>query len=273
MEPRIHLHVLASGSRGNAAVVEGPGGSVIIDCGLSRSELLRRADQLGVDVEGARAVLVTHEHSDHTSGLRVLANRCDADLIATAGTASGRSDLLALPFTLVSHDETLELAGMVVTAFPTSHDVADPMGLRFAVVDGDGEVVDAVGWCTDTGYLTAEALGALRGVRILGIESNHDSDMLARGPYPAFLKRRVAGERGHLSNDQCAEALPLLVGPDTETVVALHLSEKNNRPSICIRTLAAALGAEVDESGLEARTPDGRVSITCASQTEPLTIW
>jgi phosphoribosyl 1,2-cyclic phosphodiesterase len=245
MEPRIHLHVLASGSRGNAAVVEGPGGSIIIDCGLSRSELLRRADQLGVDVEGARAVLVTHEHSDHTSGLRVLANRCDADLIATAGTASGRSDLLALPFTLVSHDETLELAGMVVTAFPTSHDVADPMGLRFAVVDGDGEVIDAVGWCTDTGYLTAEALGALRGVRILGIESNHDSDMLARGPYPAFLKRRVAGERGHLSNDQACDLVRRFASPRLRKLALAHLSRDCNVPHVAedaMRTTLCEIG-------------------------------
>ena len=273
MDPKIHLHVLASGSKGNAAVVEGPAGSVLIDCGLSLRELRRRADELGANVDDLEAVLVTHEHADHTSGLRVLSNNCDGELIATTGTASARSDLLALPFSLISHDETLEIAGMVVSAFPTSHDVADPIGLLFSVTDDEGEIVDSVGWCTDTGYLTAEALGALRGVRILGIESNHDSEMLAHGPYPAFLKRRVAGEHGHLSNNQCAEALPLLVGPDTETVVALHLSEKNNRPSVCIRTLAAALGAEVMGSGVEARTPDGRVSIVAASQTEPLTIW
>ena len=113
MEPKIHLHVLASGSKGNAAVVEGPAGSVLIDCGLSLRELRRRADELGANVDDLEAVLVTHEHADHTSGLRVLSNNCDGELIATTGTASARSDLLALPFSLISHDETLEIAGMV----------------------------------------------------------------------------------------------------------------------------------------------------------------
>ncbi|MBP3885457.1 MAG: MBL fold metallo-hydrolase [Olsenella sp.] len=274
MDPRMHLHVLASGSKGNAALVEGPGGSVLIDCGISRRELLRRASELGVDVEGATAAIITHEHSDHTRGLPVFYSHFEGELFATAGTASGHRDLASLPLNLVSHHETFELAGMVVSTFPTSHDVADPMGLRFSVVDGAGEVTDAIGWCTDTGFLTADALGALRDVRILGIESNHDTDMLAHGPYPAFLRARVGGELGHLSNAQCAEALPLLVGDETETVVALHLSEKNNRPAVCVRALASALGAEPSNDDFtEARTTDGHVSVCCASQVEPLTVW
>ena len=275
MTPRMHLHILASGSKGNAAVVEGPAGSVLVDCGLSRRELLARADALGVDLGRVADVVVTHEHGDHVSGLPVLCNHYDGPLIATAGTAGGRRGLGELPFTLVDHAQTMELAGMVVTTFPTSHDVADPIGLRFSVVDAEGEVEDAIGWCTDTGYLTAEAMGALRGVRILGIESNHDVGMLEHGPYPAFLRARVGGDSGHLSNDQCAEALPLLVTDDTETVVALHLSQKNNRPGVCVRTLAASLGAEVTDGadGPEARTPDGLLTICAASQTEPMTIW
>ena len=133
---------------------------------------------------------------------------------------------------------------------------------------------DALGYCTDTGVLTPEAADALFGVRILALESNHDERMLATGPYPAYLRSRVGGDHGHLSNAQAAEALRDLVDEDTETVVAMHLSQENNRPSVCVRTLAAAVGAEaVGDAWSEARTPDGLLSICAASQDWPATIW
>ena len=268
MTPEIHLHVLASGSKGNAAVIEGPEGSVLVDCGISRRALLSRAAELGLDMGDVRAVLLTHEHSDHVGGLTVFCNHFDGELVATAGTAAARPYLSALPFTIVGHADSFELAGMRVRAFPTSHDVADPVGFRFSTDD------DALGFCTDTGELGSEALAALAGVRILALESNHDERMLATGPYPGYLKARVAGRTGHLSNAKAADALPSLVGDDTETVVAMHLSQENNRPSVCVRSLAAALGAEAaNDAFTEARTPDGRLTICCAAQDWPLTVW
>lgn len=270
MTPEIHLHVLASGSKGNAALVEGPGGLVLVDDGLSRRALLGRADELGVDAERIAGVILTHEHSDHVGGLTVFCNRFDGPLFATAGTAGARRYLAELPFELVGHSDEFELAGMRVRTFPTSHDVADPVGLRFSTED------DALGFCTDTGELGDEALGALADARILALESNHDEHMLATGDYPAYLKARVGGPTGHLSNAQAAEALRQLVGEDTETVVAMHLSQENNRPSVCVRTLAAAVGAVVgaDEDGRpEARTPDGHLTICCAAQDWPLSVW
>ena len=270
MTPEIHLHVLASGSKGNAALVEGPGGLVLVDDGLSRRALLGRADELGVDADRIVGVILTHEHSDHVGGLTVFCNRFEGPLFATAGTAGARRYLAELPFELVGHSDEFELAGMRVRTFPTSHDVADPVGLRFSTED------DALGFCTDTGELGDEALNALAGTRILALESNHDEHMLATGDYPSYLKARVAGPTGHLSNAQAAAALEQLVGEDTETVVAMHLSQENNRPSVCVRMLAAAVGAVVgaDEDGRpEARTPDGRLTICCAAQDWPLTVW
>lgn len=270
MTPEIHLHVLASGSKGNAAVVEGPGGSVLVDCGISRRALLERADELGVDMGRVAAVILTHEHSDHVGGLTVFCNRFDGPLLATAGTVAARHYLSELPLTLVGHSDELEVAGMRVRTFPTSHDVADPIGLRFSTDD------DALGFCTDTGELGDEALEALTGVRILALESNHDERMLATGDYPAYLKARVGGPYGHLSNAQAAAAIGRLVGPDTETVVAMHLSQENNRPSLCVRELAAAVGAEVvpgEDGRPEARTPDGRLTICCAAQDWPLSVF
>ncbi len=268
MYPQIHLHVLASGSKGNAALVEGPEGFVLVDCGISHKALRERSRELGLDLGRLRAVLVTHEHGDHTRGLPVLAKRFDGPMYATAGTVGARKDLVGLPFSLVGHSCELELAGMRVRAFPTSHDVADPMCFRFETDD------DVLGYCTDTGVLTPEAAELLFGARVLALESNHDPRMLATGPYPAYLKERVGGERGHLSNEQAAEALRDLVDEDTETVVAMHLSQENNRPSVCIRTLAEAVGAQgVDGAWAEARTPDGLLSICAAAQDWPMTIW
>lgn len=272
MTPHMHLHILASGSKGNATVVEGPTGSVLIDDGLSRRELMRRADELGVDMDRVECVVVTHEHADHVSGLSVFCNHYDGRLVATAGTAGGRSYLTALPFELVGADDEFEAGGMRIRTFPTFHDVADPFGLRFDC--GSDADVDAIGYCTDTGMLGERAFDLLRDVRVLALESNHDARMLATGPYPAYLKERVGGDHGHLSNGQAADALRTLVGPDTETVVAMHLSQENNRPSVTVRTLAAAVGAEAaNDTFTEARTPDGRLTICAAGQDKPMTIW
>ena len=270
MTPQIHLHVLASGSKGNAALVEGPGGMVLVDDGISRRALLARADELGVDVGRVVAVVLTHEHSDHVGGLSVFCNRFEGPLYATAGTAGARRYLTELPFVLVGHSDEFEVAGMRIRTFPTSHDVADPIGLRFSTSE------DALGYCTDTGELGEAALEALAGARILALESNHDERMLATGDYPAYLKARVGGPTGHLSNAQAAEALRTLVGPDTETVVAMHLSRENNRPNVALRALAEAVGAEVvagEDGRPEARTADGRLTICCAAQDWPLTVW
>ena len=258
MTPRMHLYVLASGSKGNAAVVEGPTGSVLVDCGLSRRELHRRAELVSCDLSRVCAILVTHEHSDHTSGLSVLANHFDGPIYATEGTATARAHLGRLSLTHVSHSCTLQLGGMDIQAFPTSHDVRDPMCFRFEVRE-QGQLADAIAWATDTGYLTDPALRALRGCRVLGIEANHDPHMLATGPYPPFLKARVGGNSGHLSNVQAAEALPQLLTDQTETVVAMHISEKNNLPELAAEALEQAVA--------------GRANVVLGSQTEPLVVW
>lgn len=278
MTPHLHLYVLASGSKGNAAVVAGPTGSVLVDCGISRRQLHLRADEVGCDLSRVKAILITHEHGDHVSGLSVVSKHFDGPIYATAGTTSGKRYLSELPFTLVDNDATLDLCGMRIQAFPTSHDVCDPMCFRFEVRGqgdtGDDELLDAIGWMSDTGFVTDAAFDALYGCRILCLESNHDPRMLARGPYPAYLKARVGGERGHLSNEQAAEALPALVTSDTETVVALHLSQENNRPSLAVRALANAVGAEAANTTFtEARTPNGLLRICASGQDRPMAVW
>ena len=273
MTPRIHMHILASGSKGNAIIVEGPAGCVLVDCGISRRSLVGRAAELGIDVGSIRSLIVTHEHSDHVKGISVFCNRFDGPLFATAGTVAARSYLSEQDFTLVGSDDEFETCGMHVKTFPTSHDVADPVGLRFTWEE-NGEVEDRVVLCTDTGYVTDRALAEIANARILAIESNHDERMLATGPYPSYLKQRIAGRGGHLSNAQAAEACAQLVGEDTEVVVAMHLSQENNRPSVCVRTLAEALGAEQANSTFTcARTPDGHLTILAAGQDRPMSVY
>lgn len=236
----LRLHVLGSGSKGNCALVEGPCGLIMIDDGLSRREVLRRMHELGLSEDDVRALILTHEHSDHVSGVSVWCKRFSGKLYASAGTAETRSYLANLPFQTFHPGDELTVAGVRVRTFATSHDVVNPVGFRFQCGS------DAIGYATDTGTLSAEALEALADVRVLALESNHDIPMLRCGSYPRVLQDRIASDRGHLSNEQAADALRQVLGSRTEHVVAMHISQENNRPSLAVRALAAAVGAELD---------------------------
>lgn len=266
----LHLHVLGSGSKGNCAIVEGPRGLIMIDNGLSKRETLCRMHELGLDERRVSALVVTHEHSDHVKGLAVWHRAFKTPMFASAGTPHARRALEGLPFTEFEAGDVLELAGIRIETFSTSHDVLNPVGFRFTCRD------DAIGFATDTGVLSDDARTLLADARILALESNHDVAMLRGGPYPRYLQDRIASSSGHLSNAQAAEALPELVGKRTEQVVAMHISQENNRPSVAVRTLAAAVGAALDnEIGSSATRPASNVPalhIRPASQSTPMSI-
>lgn len=273
---RLHLHILGSGSKGNCALVEGPTGLIMFDDGFSRREVLRRMGELGLDATDVRALLLTHEHGDHVGGVSVWCKRFSGELWASRGTTGTRRYLACLPFREFDPGEMLEIAGLRVLTFPTSHDVVNPCGFRFELPGPGGEALDAIGYATDTGILTPEAALALRDARILALESNHDVPMLRTGSYPRILQDRILSETGHLSNAQAADALPGLVTERTERVVAMHISQENNRPSLAVRVLAAALGAALDdELGSSATLPragGSSLRITAAGQNRPTTI-
>lgn len=256
----LRLTVLGSGSSGNAAVVSYGSTHVLLDCGFSARETARRMALAGVSADAVAAVLVTHEHADHVSGVPVFARRHHVPVLASAGTARGagleRERGCELAHVRPGEEFTLGANGLRARAFRTSHDCAEPLGFVFESPDGT-----RLGIATDTGFLSAEALEALAGCDVLGLEVNHDVRMLENGPYPLFLRRRIASDRGHLSNDAAADALEQLAHDGLRALVGLHVSRQNNTPELASRVLRVRLAA----IGL-----DGAVSVDVASQSEVL---
>lgn len=242
----LELIVLASGSSGNATIVRDAeaGRALLVDCGICKRDFFAHCSHVGVDPLEIEAVLVTHAHADHTSGLGVVLRGlaklgCSPVLYAHPDTRAASKPLAEVDglveLSAIAHGELFEAAGMRVLPFPTSHDSQGSTCFRFEVAG------DAVGYMTDTGIVTPEAHEALQGVRILAIESNHDVKMLQEGPYPYSLKQRILGAGGHLSNAQCCEEVASLLHPGLEHVVAMHVSEHNNTFALSARELTAAL--------------------------------
>lgn len=230
------LHVLGSGSKGNASVVEDVDSrrGVLVDCGLCKRDVLTRSEECGFDVRGLAAVLATHDHADHTKGLGVVMRglaRLDVrpPIYVLPGTAAASAHVRDLAeewdVRTFSTSDVLGLGFMTVRPFATSHDAADSCGFRFESADGD-----VLGYVTDTGVLTEPARAGSVGARILALEANHDPATLRKGTYPPHVKARIASDVGHLSNEQAARALAELLHEGLEHVVALHVSENNNMP-------------------------------------------
>lgn len=227
------LHVLASGSRGNAAIVEdaSTGVGVLVDCGICKRDFFTRCEEAGFNPAKLATIVITHDHTDHTKGIGVVLRGLAKQGIEPAVYVNDAVRAASNDIRAVEHasdirsmcaGDALSLGGMQVHAFRTSHDAAASCGFRIEVAG------DAVGFMTDTGIVTGEAHEALSGVRLLALESNHDVQMLADGPYPYPVKRRVGSDVGHLSNDQAAIELEALLSERLEQVVAMHISQNNN---------------------------------------------
>jgi len=243
----VEIAFLGSGSTGNCAVVRSGKTAVLLDAGLSVRDTSRRLSARGISPGDVRALLVTHEHTDHVRGALDLASRWGVPVYATDGTAKGArfpGSLFADVRTVAGGTEISVGDGdLTVRVTRTPHDGAESCCFVFA--DGAGRRAGVV---TDLGHLSREVLDALAGCEILGLEANHDLDLLRAGPYRAFLKQRILSDVGHLSNEDAAEGLHELVGPRTRHVVALHLSRTNNTPPLAeraFRTVLDGLGAPV----------------------------
>ena len=237
----LRFRSLASGSSGNATLIEASDGlhhtRVLVDCGLGLRQLLARLAVEGLGPADLDGIFITHEHGDHIGCAPMLVARYGVPLWTSAGTAQYAAFAgLESALNLVRDGQVFAIGGIQFHPFTVPHDAREPLQLR--CTDGDR----VLGLMTDIGHVTGHALAALAGCHALVLESNHDVELLAQSRYPDFLKRRVGGQHGHLSNVQAAAALGALRHDRLNTVVAAHLSERNNRPDLVSRAFAAVLG-------------------------------
>lgn len=232
--------VLASGSKGNCFVIEGGTGSLLIDAGLSAKECLLRMEKAGIDASRIDAILVTHEHEDHTRGVDVLARRLGIPVHATEGTLADflhfrKTSARPIACHTCRNHERFAIGDFGIVPFSISHDANEPCGF----IVGEGDI--RIGYCTDTGIITPHMHDLLRHCDGIVLESNHCPDMLRNGPYPEPLKRRIRSSRGHLSNPAAAVCLRDF-GKDVPRVILAHLSEINNTPERAIGSARDGLG-------------------------------
>lgn len=237
---------LASGSTGNATVVEGRSGSevrrLLVDCGLGIRQLQARLAQAQLQTEDLNAIFITHEHSDHIGCALTLAVRYRIPVWMSAGThaALGNPDVDGLM--QVARDmDAIDMGTFQALPFTVPHDAREPLQLQFS------DARTRLGLLTDLGHASAHVLEQLQGCDALMIEANHDPEMLDASRYPPFLKRRVAGPYGHLANAATADILRAIQHSGLRCVVAAHLSAKNNTAALAQQTLASALGWATDK--------------------------
>ncbi|MBQ8696235.1 MAG: MBL fold metallo-hydrolase [Clostridia bacterium] len=231
---------LFSGSSGNCTYIRGGNTRILIDAGVSARRIRQGLGYVGCTDGDIDALFITHEHRDHIAALPVLMKKCSAPVHMTEESYLGSG----LCLSVCTHETvyTVQVGELTVRSFPLSHDSACCVGYT---VEYDGH---RVGFMTDTGYVTDEAVCLLCGCEQVVIECNHDRVMLRNGAYPYYLKERIAGRRGHLSNMDCADFCAFLAGRGTRDFYLAHLSRENNEPDIAysaVMSRLAGTGAKV----------------------------
>ena len=223
---------LGSGSQGNAHLIETPNVRILVDCGFPAREIEQRLSLLGVEPASLHAILITHEHTDHVRGLGPLARRYQLPAWMTTGTYLG-ANCGTLPdlHSIDSHAGGFSLGDLEVLPYPVPHDSREPCQFTFHCAGA------RLGLLTDAGHITPHIVENLTECDSLILEFNHDTEMLASGPYPLSLQRRVGGSHGHLSNRQSVELLGQLVPQRLQHLIPAHLSEKNNTQAQVSRAL------------------------------------
>lgn len=232
---------LYSGSKGNSTYIEIGGKKILIDAGKSYRFLRAALAEIAVKPDEIDMILVTHEHRDHISAIRTFSHKHNTPihiLLDCARRFEGLCDE-KLCSCLQLHDKpnfSFCLDGVKIIAFPTPHDSRASVGYKIEFED------ITIGYATDVGYVTDEIKNNLQGCESIVIESNHDTEMLFFGPYPAELKERIASRYGHLSNRECADLAAYLCESGTKNILLAHLSEENNTPELAYSETLSAIG-------------------------------
>lgn len=241
----MELFSLRSGSRGNAALVFTDKTKVMVDCGISGKTTACALCEIGVNSGDLNGIVVTHEHSDHISGIGILMRRYNLPVFANRETWDAMSSQIGKVdkslVNIIDENQNFKIGDIEITPFAIPHDAINPVGYTFT----DGE--EKVSVATDIGELKKDLFQALRGSKTVLLEANHDTNMLEIGAYPLPLKRRIRGCLGHLSNDDAAKAAEFLVRLGTKNILLGHLSEENNYPELAIQTVRCAL----EEAGIK----------------------
>lgn len=242
---------IASGSSGNCVYVGHKGNHFLVDAGISGKKVEAGLAFIGVDPGELKGILITHEHSDHIQGIGVLARRYEIPLYATAETFCGmlkgktnigRIDEELLHEIVPNHE--ICFGEVTVKAHSVSHDAANPVCYTFSAEGFKAALV------TDLGVYTERIVDAISDAQILYLESNHDVNMLMVGAYPYYLKQRILGERGHLSNDTAAELVCKVLHTGLKYVILAHLSKENNLPELAYETVRIELQSAATGKGL-----------------------
>lgn len=237
---------VGSGSKGNATLVRNQETCILIDCGFSLSQFEKRISRVQLDPSDINALLVTHEHGDHSGGVIRLSQKYGIPIWTTVGTAA---KVGIHRFQVISGGQEFQIGSLAVQAVTVPHDAAEPVQFVFT----DRESKRRLGILTDSGHVSNHMLEVYNHLHGLLLEFNYDSQMLQNGVYPAALKRRVGGNHGHLSNLQSIDMLGQIDTSLLNCLVAAHVSENNNDPEL-VATL------------LEERALEGKVVIACQQQ-------
>lgn len=221
---------LISGSSGNATFISDGKTNLLIDCGMSGKKLKEALNAIDVMPESIDALLLTHEHIDHTKGAGVISRRYSIPVYATQGTHSAMDagKIADENIKLISEDTDFEIGSIGIKAFAIPHDAKQPVGYCFSI---NGEKYSLA---TDIGKMNMNIINCIIGSKKILLESNHDIEMLKCGSYPFPLKQRILGDFGHLSNELAAKTALHLVQNGTEHIMLGHLSKENNRPEIAM---------------------------------------
>lgn len=237
----VKIYTLYSGSSGNSTFIRVGETAILIDAGRNAKALCAALNAIGEELSSVSAIFITHEHSDHISALEVVAKRNEIPIYVTRQSAVKFAPDSFVRMRIVEKEILFceEIGDIRIRSFRTSHDSLMSVGYRIEYED-EG-VLHAIGYATDIGYISDDVREALVGCEAVVLESNHDVDMLMRGPYPADLKRRVRSSHGHLSNADCADFALDLVKSGTRAIMLAHLSRENNEPEIAFDEVANAI--------------------------------